>query len=68
MPVGSGSSVEATVILHGSNESSPSSPRALRVPGGGLITWSATPQVLELALSYEPDAFFLSFGASHPRV
>lgn len=30
--------------------------------GVGLITWSATPQVLDLALSYEPDAFFLSFG------
>lgn len=30
--------------------------------GVGLITWSIDRRVLELALSYHPDAFMLSFG------
>lgn len=30
--------------------------------GVGLITWRATRDALELALSYSPHAFFLSFG------
>src|SRR3712207_4854884 len=30
--------------------------------GVGLITWHATPEAVELALSYEPNAFMLSFG------
>src|SRR5512135_2216321 len=30
--------------------------------GVGLITWSITRTVLDLALSYRPDAFMLSFG------
>jgi len=30
--------------------------------GVGLITWNATPESVELALSYCPDVFFLSFG------
>lgn len=34
--------------------------------GVGLITWSIDRQVLELALSYHPDAFMLSFGDPRP--
>ncbi|HLG95643.1 MAG TPA: nitronate monooxygenase [Bryobacteraceae bacterium] len=30
--------------------------------GVGLITWRATEEALRVALSYRPDAFFLSFG------
>jgi len=36
--------------------------------GVGLITWSIEPDVLELALSYRPDAFILSFGDPRPHV
>src|SRR5262245_34459937 len=37
--------------------------KSTRRPWGvGLITWSAAPPVLELALSHRPDAIFLSFG------
>ncbi len=30
--------------------------------GVGLITWHASREVVDLALSYRPDAFLLSFG------
>jgi nitronate monooxygenase len=36
--------------------------------GVGLITWNATQESVELALSYRPDAFFLSFGDARPFV
>jgi nitronate monooxygenase len=36
--------------------------------GVGLITWHATPEAVELALSYEPHAFMLSFGDPGPFV
>ena len=36
--------------------------------GVGLITWHATLETVELALSYEPHAFFLSFGDPRPFV
>ena len=36
--------------------------------GVGLITWSIEPDVLDLALSYRPDAFILSFGDPRPHV
>lgn len=35
--------------------------------GVGLITWSIDRSVLELALSYRPDAFMLSFGDPRPH-
>jgi len=34
--------------------------------GIGLITWSINRSVLDLALSYRPDAFMLSFGDPRP--
>jgi nitronate monooxygenase len=34
--------------------------------GVGLITWHATQEAVELALSYEPHAFMLSFGDPGP--
>ena len=34
----------------------------------GLITWHATQEVVELALSYEPHTFMLSFGDPRPFV
>jgi len=34
--------------------------------GAGLITWSATPEVLRLVLSYRPAAVLLSFGDPAP--
>ena len=34
--------------------------------GVGLITWSIRPDVLDLALSYRPAAFLLSFGDPRP--
>ena len=34
--------------------------------GVGLITWSIDRSVLDLALSYRPDAFLLSFGDPRP--
>jgi nitronate monooxygenase len=34
--------------------------------GVGLITWSIDASVLDLALSYRPDAFVLSFGDPRP--
>lgn len=34
--------------------------------GVGLITWHATREMVELALSYEPHAFLLSFGDPRP--
>jgi nitronate monooxygenase len=34
--------------------------------GVGLITWSIDRNVLDLALSYRPDAFMLSFGDPRP--
>jgi nitronate monooxygenase len=34
--------------------------------GVGLITWHATPEAVELTLSYEPHAFMLSFGDPRP--
>jgi nitronate monooxygenase len=39
---------------------------ARRPWGIGLITWSIADSVLEMALSYRPDAFFLSFGDPRP--
>ncbi len=36
--------------------------------GVGLITWSATHETVELALSYEPNTFMLSFGDPRPYV
>src|SRR5688500_5949541 len=36
--------------------------------GVGLITWHATQEIVELALSYEPHAFMLSFGDPGPFV
>jgi len=36
--------------------------------GVGLITWHATREAVELALSYEPHAFMLSFGDPRPFV
>jgi nitronate monooxygenase len=41
---------------------------ARRAWGVGLITWHATPEMVELALSYEPHAFMLSFGEPGPYV
>lgn len=41
---------------------------ARRPWGVGLITWHATPEMVELALSYEPHAFMLSFGDPGPYV
>src|SRR5690606_27438168 len=35
--------------------------------GVGLITWSIRPEVLELALGYQPAAFMLSFGDPRPH-
>jgi nitronate monooxygenase len=34
--------------------------------GVGLITWAIDPKVLDLALSYRPHAFLLSFGDPRP--
>ena len=34
--------------------------------GAGLITWSATPDLVELMLGYRPDAVMLSFGDPRP--
>jgi len=42
--------------------------RTRRPWGVGLITWHATEEVLEHALSYEPHAFMLSFGDPDPFV
>lgn len=42
--------------------------QAQRPWGVGLITWHATHETIELALSYEPDAFMLSFGDPGPYV
>jgi len=39
---------------------------ARRPWGVGLITWSIDRSVLDLALSYRPDAFLLSFGDPRP--
>ncbi len=36
--------------------------------GVGLITWKATREAVELALSYKPRAFFFSFGDASPYV
>lgn len=36
--------------------------------GVGLITWSATKEAVELALSYRPDVFFLAFGDPRPLI
>ena len=36
--------------------------------GVGLITWRARDEALELALSYRPDVFFLSFGDATPLI
>lgn len=38
---------------------------AKRPWGVGLITWYTPLETVELALSYKPDAFFLSFGDPH---
>jgi len=39
---------------------------AARPWGIGLITWHATTETVELALSYEPHVFMLSFGDPRP--
>ncbi|HZP92560.1 MAG TPA: nitronate monooxygenase [Burkholderiales bacterium] len=39
-----------------------------RAWGVGLITWKATAEIVALALSYRPRAFFLSFGDPSPFV
>lgn len=39
---------------------------ATRPWGVGLITWNTTTETVELALSYEPHAFMLSFGDPRP--
>ena len=36
--------------------------------GVGLITWHASQEIVELALSYEPYAFMMSFGDPRPFV
>ena len=36
--------------------------------GVGLITWATTPETVQLALSYEPHTFMLSFGDPRPYV
>jgi nitronate monooxygenase len=36
--------------------------------GVGLITWHASAEALELALSFRPHAFFLSFGDARPFI
>src|SRR5215210_7738482 len=36
--------------------------------GVGLITWYTRPEVVDLALSYHPAAFLLSFGDVRPYV
>jgi nitronate monooxygenase len=36
--------------------------------GVGLITWHASQEIVDLALSYEPHAFMLSFGDPRPFV
>ena len=36
--------------------------------GAGLITWRATPELVELILEYRPAAFLLSFGDPCPYV
>jgi len=36
--------------------------------GVGLITWKATREAVDLALSYKPRAFFFSFGDAAPYV
>ncbi len=36
--------------------------------GVGLITWSATKEAVELALSYRPAVFFLAFGDPRPFI
>ena len=42
---------------------------ATRRPWGvGLITWSATTEAVELALSYRPAVFFLAFGDPRPFI
>jgi nitronate monooxygenase len=41
---------------------------ASRPWGVGLITWHATQEAVELALSYKPHAFMLSFGDPGPFV
>jgi nitronate monooxygenase len=41
---------------------------AQRSWGVGLITWSATDEVVDLTLSYQPDVFFLSFGDAAPFI
>ena len=42
--------------------------QAKRPWGVGLITWHATRKIVDLALSYEPHAFMLSFGDPSPFV
>ena len=36
--------------------------------GVGLITWATTHETVQLALSYEPHTFMLSFGDPRPHV
>jgi nitronate monooxygenase len=42
--------------------------RSRRRWGVGLITWHASREAVELALSFRPDVFFLSFGNAAPYV
>ena len=49
-------------------ELSTASSETTRPWGVGLITWHATHEIVELALSYEPHAFMLSFGDPGPFI
>jgi nitronate monooxygenase len=50
------------------NELSTARSETKRPWGVGLITWHATRKIIDLALSYEPHAFILSFGDPGPYV
>jgi nitronate monooxygenase len=47
---------------------SAASSEAGRPWGVGLITWHTSPETVQIALDYEPDAFLLSFGDPRPYV
>ena len=54
--------------LVGGGYGDPAGSETTRPWGVGLITWHATHETVELALSYEPHAFMLSFGDPSPFV
>jgi nitronate monooxygenase len=51
-----------------SDELSVAKAETARPWGVGLITWATTPETVQLALSYEPHTFMLSFGDPRPYV